>query len=564
MFKNFITPLLFGALGLFSAASANAQSVCDTFYSSGYTLTQGKLATTMPSLSRPAKGVRVKEPSFGTCLVRATDYKAEGVTKFSRNYYSRRQAFNVNNTYYITFSTDGWHLYDAASLKHLRKLSPLVANPSTPVQYNVGGDSEVVWHPTDPNFIYYLSAKGGKKLMKLDVRTNSYQVVSDFTSSLPTWASTATRAWTRWEGAPSKDARYWGLQLENSSGQRLGYFVWDLQLNKLVGSMKSSVQADHTSMSPSGRWIVLADTASGTGTWAYSPDFKTKKKLFATSGHSDLAIGANGHDYYVGIDYASSKGDVFMADLDACPAVSATVTSAPYCPRTVLFQLYNNGSSSPMHISGKAYGRPGWVLVSTYATRNSRDGSVPWYANKVFAMEMTANPRIYPIAYNRRTTSGTGDSYWSETHASTNSDMTRVIFNSNWGSSSYEDVDSYIVRLPKAALPGGTTTTTARVTGGNLTPQTGSASGMVLTSASMPVVQTASSTVIDTAPSTATTTPATWTSPGMRFVRNAVSAVQQASGTKVGISAAIWSLPSVAWLRSVFTEEEALDENKPE
>ena len=578
LFKNTYIPLLLGALGLVSAASANAQSQCDSFYPKSYTLTQGMLTTGMPSMSRPAKGTKIKEPSFGTCLTRATDHAAEGVTKFSRNYYSRRQAFNANNSYFITFSPDGWHLYDAGSLKHLRKLSPLVAKPSTPVQYNIGGDSEVVWHPTDPNSLYYLSAKGSTKIMKLDVRTNAYSVVADVASSLPSWAAGTTKMWTRWEGSPSKDARYWGFQLEGS-GKRLGFITWDLQQNKLVGSMKSSISSDHTSMSPSGRWIVIADTASGTGTWAYSPDFKQKKKLMATSGHSDLAVGANGHDYYVSIDYASSKGDVFMVDLDTCPAVAASASSAAYCPRTVLFQQYINGASSAMHISGKAFDRPGWVVVSSYGTKNSRDGSVPWYANKVFLMEMNAKPRIYPIAYTRRTNASSGDSYWSETHASASRDLTRVIFNSNWGSSSYDDVDTYIVKIPTTAFPGGTVVTppgSSRVTGGSLRPRSGGNRGMSA-SALLPTLGAATA-IVDTSASDAngstgaTPVPAedkpaastVWISPGMRMVRGLAAGVRQLSVPARHNASAIprvafLSLPSVAWMRSVMIEKGILE-----
>ncbi|HEY5971936.1 MAG TPA: hypothetical protein VIT22_08175 [Pseudoxanthomonas sp.] len=521
----------------------------------------------MPSLSRPARGVRVKEPSFGTCLVRGTDHAADVTGKFSRAYYARRQVFNADNTYFFTIG-EGWHhLYDAKTMKHLRKLSPRAVNSSLPKEYHINSDSEAQWDAKDPNSMYYLSASGGKKLMKLDVRNNSYKVVADFSNSLPSWASGATRVWAKWEGSSSKDSRYWGFQVENSSGTILGYIVWDLLLNKLAGSMQSSIQSDHTSMSPSGRWIVLASHTSGT--WAYSPDFKTKKKLMGTSGHSDLAIGANGHDHYVSIDYASSKGDVFMVDLDTCPSVAASASTAAYCPRTVLFQQYIDGSSSAMHISGKAYDRPGWVVVSAYGHKNSRDGSTPWYADKVFAMEMRANPRIYPIAYTRRTKASTGDSYWSEPHATTNRNLTQIAFNSNWGGSSYEDVDTYIVKLPVSALPGSVVTTPpTRVTGGNTPPSSRYSGATGITSSMKPTTTTAASTTA--APTTVVgdapvSSPTTWVSPGMRFVRNAVSVVQgaeaAAAGTDLYISrAAIWSLPSVAWLRSVLVDEEALRE----
>lgn len=457
---------------LLFALPAQSQEVCDTFYAPGYALSPGTRAPAMTPLSRPPRGLRVSEPEYSTCLVRATDHVADGTGKFSRAYYARRQAFNADNTYFFTLG-EGWHnLYDAKTLQHIRRLSPRAVDSSISKEFHINSDSDAQWDATDPNALYYLPSTGGTKLMKLDVRDNSFQVVADFKAHLPAWAATAKRVWSRWEGSPSADSRYWGFQVEDGYGQVLGYMVWDLVDQRLVGSMESVAQADHTSMSPSGRWIVIADTETGTGTWAYSPDFTQKKRLMATSTHSDLAIGANGHDHYVGVDYASSKGDVFMVDLDACPAVAASAETVPYCPRTVLFQLYSNGSSSALHISGKAYERPGWVVLSTYSHKNSRDGSVPWYANKVFVVEMAANPRIYPLSYTRRTSASSGDPYWSEPHATVNRDLTRIAFNSNWGGSSYEDIDTYMIALPATALPGGPVVAPpTRVTGGRQRPR---------------------------------------------------------------------------------------------
>lgn len=450
-----------------TVASAQSLGKCNSFYPSGYTLTEGKVNPPLVNMSKPAKGTVFEEPNFGTCEVRATSHATEPPSAFARNDYSRRQAFNANNTYFIVYSNDGWwHLYDANTLQHLRKLSPRVANPSTPAQYHLAGDAEPQWHPTDPNILYYLPTNGGTKLLKLDVRNNSYAVAADFANKLPAWASGARHIWTKSEGSPSADGRYWGFQVEDGDFRLLGYMVWDLQQNRLAGSMQSSSRPDHSSMSAAGRWYVTS--SDSTGTWAWSRDFKTKKKLLHKSEHSDLALGPNGEDYFVSIDYQSDKGDVFFVDIDACPGVPASASDAPSCPRTTLFPTYSNGSATALHVSGKGMKKPGWAVISTYGTSASRDGSWPWYTNKIFAVELKANPRIYPLAYTRNG----GGSYWAEPHASVSRDFTRIIFNTNWGVRG-DDIDAYIIHIPATALPGGTSRpppTSGPVTGGTLPP----------------------------------------------------------------------------------------------
>ena len=477
---------VFVAAAISGIGNARAQSVCDSFYSGNYALTEGKVNPPLASLSKPDKGVAFSEPNFKTCMVRATSHATETKTQFVRNDYSRRQAFNADNTYFIANTGDGWwHLYDAKTLKYLRKLSPKVANPSVSAEFHLAGDAEPQWDPTNPNFLYYVATNGGTKLLRLDVRNNSYAIAADFNGKLPAWGKTAAHIWTKSEGSPSADGRYWGFQVENNSFGLLGYLVWDLQQNKLVGTRQDSNRPDHSSMSASGRWFVTSDDA--TGTWAWSPDFTQKKKLHAKSEHSDLALGANGHDYYVSVDYQSNAGDVFMTDIDACPAVAASASTAPVCPRSVLFTSYINGSATALHVSGKAFSRPGWVLMGTYATSNSRDGSWPWYTNKIFAIELKANGRVYPIAYTR---ANVGE-YFAEPHATVSRDFTRILFNSNWGSSDVLDLDAYMIRLPVTALPGSVSpppTTGLPTTGGNLPPLLTTAGGSNVSSGSKPSV----------------------------------------------------------------------------
>lgn len=440
-------------------------ATCDGFYSPGFTLTEGKLNPATPALAKPAKGVRIQEPNFKTCLFRATDHRTEPSSYYLRNDYSRRQAFNANNTYFLAYSNDGsWRLYDANTLKQLRVLTP-------------GGDAEPQWHPTDPNTLYYLPTTGGTKLLKLDVRNNQSSTVVDFVGKLPTWANSATHIWTRSEGAPSANGRYWGFLVYDNSWNMLGYIVWDLQQNKLVGSRQASGSVDNGSVSASGRWFVVS---ADNGVWAWSVDFSRKILIDSMGGvHSDLGLLANGNDFFASADYQSDGGDVYFVNLDTCPTVPASATSASRCPRTVLFSMYPTGAWATLHFSAKAYDKPGWLLLSTYDSQSNR-GSVPWFDNKVMAIEVKASPKIYPLAFTRRVAPAneqgqTGaDAYWTEPHGTVNRDFTRVSFNSNWGNSSGADIDIYTIQLPAYALGGGTTPpppTRVPSTGGNLPPE---------------------------------------------------------------------------------------------
>src|SRR3546814_15126746 len=63
--------------------------------------------------------------------------------------------------------------------------------------------------------------------------------------------------------------------------------------------------------------------------------------------------------------------------------------------KTLLFPTYIDGTATAYHISGKAFSRPGWVLMSTYA----RFGAEKWLHERIMAIELKANPRIINLAH---------------------------------------------------------------------------------------------------------------------------------------------------------------------
>lgn len=395
-----------------AALAADVEQECAAAYAaSGTTLSTSQVTATVSSVVRPLKGVMQRDQEFGTCLYRATDHLLEPPTSFARNDYSRRQAFNADNTRFVVYASGGgWHLYDARTLAWVKQLG------------GISGTAEAQWHATDPNVLYYVPSKGGMKLYKLDVASNTSTVAADFTGKLP-WSGVA-RVWQKGEGSPSADGRYWCFAAETSTAGILGVFTYDLQAQAVVGSKSLSVNPNWVSMSPSGRHCVVA------GTTAYNATFTSSRTLLSGSQHSDLALGADGHDYFVFINQAVD-GYVTMIDID---------TGAS----TRLIPTWINGTSTSGHLSAKAFSRPGWVLYSTFNSKNGQQ----WVSERLMAIEMKANPKIINLARHHSFYNG----YWTQPHATVSRDFSRVVFNSNWGSTSDMDVDTYLARLPDDAF----------------------------------------------------------------------------------------------------------------
>ncbi|WP_444995796.1 Ig-like domain-containing protein [Aliikangiella sp. IMCC44359] len=402
-------------------------SICADFYTESYQLVTGLNSTKVTSSVKPRKGVELKDPVFNTCVVRMTDHQNENPNGFARAEYSRKQAFNANDTLLLALANDGfWHIYDANSGAYLKKLN----GPAS--------DADLRWDSSNPDLMYYTGTYGSMKVYELTVSSNTSRLIGNFTNRLP-W-SNAARAWTKAEGTSSADGRYWGMQVETENHQGLGLMVWDKDKDIIVGTWDFSDNGvgrpDHTSMSPSGEYIVASWDGNNFGTTAFSRDFSKQVKLHSKSEHSDLALLPNGNDAYVAVDYQSNAGDVFMVEIQTGV-------------RTLLFESYIKGSATAFHFSGKAYKNPGWALVSTYGGSATNDGSAVWMHDKVFAVELKANPRILQIAHHHSKENG----YWTEPHATVNQDFTRVVFNSNWEIDSDTNIDIYQVKLPEGAVP---------------------------------------------------------------------------------------------------------------
>lgn len=376
----------------------------------------------IPHLPRPSKGDVHSDPVYGNCVMRVTDHAKEPPVGFARHDYSRRQAFNADGSRVLIAAHDGaWHLYDAKTMAWQEQLD------------DPAGDAEIHWHPTNPDLLYFQPTNGvGMVLYSLDVSSGRRRTVAEFGDRLKAIWPTANTAWTKAEGAPSADGRYWCFMVDDPEWKSLGVFTWDMQTDTILGTRPThGDRPDHVSMSPSGSHCVVSSDTKGVGTKAWTRDFRHAVPLHHKSEHSDLAIDARGRDVYVSIDYQSSGGDIFMVDVDSGK-------------RTTLFSTYLDNSTTAVHFSGRAFKRPGWVLMSTYAA----DGKREWLHEKIMAVSLEPRPQVKGLAYHH----GSFNGYWTEPQATVNPDFTRVLFNSNWGSKSDMDVDNYMVVLPDNAL----------------------------------------------------------------------------------------------------------------
>lgn len=393
---------------------------------------------------------------YGSPIARVTDnvkWVSEG-KKRRRNDYSRRQAFNSDNTLFLMYQSDGyWYLHDAATGAQVGDYLPGLA-----------GDAEPIWSTTDPNTLWYIPNNGwGMQLHQMNVATRTTVRTWDLASRIQAIWPSAQICSTKSEGAPSLDGRYWCWQVETSSFTILGVITFDAVEDQILGHIDCgpTERPDHTSMSPSGKWAVVSWAGQEhLGTRAYTQDMKSPHPasqegnpyitLHKQSEHSDMALLPGGDDAFVFCDYQSPNGDLVFTNMKTGV-------------RTPLLALYHNGSGTAYHISGRCYKAPGYVVVSTYGEYKDRNPDGPrlrnapemrWYHRKIFVVSLEANPKFWEVCFadsDYQKAWGTS-AYWAEPHATTNNDLTRILFNSVQGSSNWEDVETYMVALHPEAI----------------------------------------------------------------------------------------------------------------
>lgn len=388
-----------------------------------------------PPLPEPPARRPFRDPVFQTCLVRLTDRTADlaagDKSRGLKNEYSRVQAFNADESLILIRGLAAtWYLYDGRTLQRVRRL-------------RFEGTVDPRWDASDPAILYFID---GARLHSYDVRNDRQKLLRDFANDVR--GQKLAAVWTRSEGSPSRDGRYWGLMAEDERWIPVAFLVYDrvadrvLSVRDMRGVPGIEEDVDHVGMSPLGTYFVAAfdracergrpgSDARPCGLMIYDRTLGNGRSLRRIIGHYDLALDAAGREVVVYQDIDTDE--IAMLDL-----ASGQVTP--------LQRIDFSHGEIGLHFSGQGTGRPGWVLVSTH------DGSMAsrtWMDDQVFALELKAGGRVVRLAHTRSLVNAKMEhDYWAEPHATANRDFTRILFTTNWGRSGTEQVETMLIDLP--------------------------------------------------------------------------------------------------------------------
>ena len=386
-----------------------------------------------PSLREPPARVPFRDPVFGTCLVRVTDrttdLSPDDTSAGLKNEYSRVQSFNADGSRLLVRGIDGtWYLYDAHTLQPLGEL-PLGVEPR--------------WDAADPDLLYFSDET---RLMAYNVRTGQQTLVHEFADDFP--GQVLAAVWTRYEGRPSADSRYWGLMAEGEDWETVAFLVYDRQTDQVIakrdmrGVPGVEEGIDHVTISPLGDYFIASfdrycedgqpgDDANPCGLMVYDRDLTNGRSLLRIIGHHDLALDAEGREVIIFQDI--DEDNISMLDL-------ATGEVTPLWP------IDFGHTAIGLHFSGCAFRRPGWALVSTH---DGDPGAYTWMDDQVFALELKQSGRVLRLAHTHSLVDENQEhDYWAEPHASVSQDFTRIVFTTNWGRSGTGEVEMFMIALP--------------------------------------------------------------------------------------------------------------------
>ena len=375
------------------------------------------------------------DPTFDTCVVRATDrdtdMSADDISTGLGNEYARVQSFNSDGTRLLVRGTDGsWYLYNAQTLQPIAQL-PLEVDPR--------------WDANNPELIYY---SADTCLISYNVQTEQNVVLHEFSDDFP--GQILTAVWMRYEGRPSRDTRYWGLMAQDENWDTVAFLVYDRQTDVVTIRDMSSISEvadgiDHVTISPLGDYFIasfdhycdpgqLGTDANPCGMMVYDSDLTNGRGLLRIVGHYDPVLDAQGREVVIFQDIDTDY--ISMLDLE-----TGTVTP--------LWEIDYSYTGIGFHFSGLAYDAPGWAVVSTHD-----DDPVihTWMDDQVFLVELKANGRVVRLAHTHSIVDESQPSeyyYWAEPHASTNPDLTRIVFTTNWGRYDTGEVEMYMIALPQ-------------------------------------------------------------------------------------------------------------------
>ncbi|GAG22462.1 unnamed protein product, partial [marine sediment metagenome] len=257
------------------------ESLCDGYQPT--MITDLEIRQIIPLEEPPAKN-EFLDPVFDTCLVRVTDHSEiinpDEQTQGLKNEYSRVQSFNADGSLILVMSTTGnWYVYDGLTLDFLGQL-PISLEPR--------------WDAEDPDLLYFIEETA---LMSHRLSTGSTEIVHEFSDDFPD--NRISAVWTRFEGRPTQDTRYWGLMAEDEDWMPIALLIYDLEVDQVISmrEIDNEKDIDSVTISPLGNYLLafhddycevsqLGDEANPCGLMVYDRSLQNGRGLLRIVGHS--------------------------------------------------------------------------------------------------------------------------------------------------------------------------------------------------------------------------------------------------------------------------------------
>jgi len=371
----------------------------------------------LPVARKPAYLSTYKDPAFGTRVTRITGNPGVEIPKVdgkwaevARHHYSKDAAWNCDQSLLLLS-------------RHRGRPGRLFLDGNTYVSLfgrHRSPGAEIRWHPKRPDIMIYVK---DNVIGYWDVRKNTTQIIATF----PGYAEFKIGPH---EGNLSHDGKL--IVIDGKRGQDRIAFAYDIgRKQKHPDLVLNDVMVDWVSISASGKFIVLNGEIDGGDDQTQIYDLATNKigKLWVARGrpsHYDLTVDENGDEVAVGVCKSKpDEGRVIKRRLRDGKVTVLTLGG------------YAN------HTSTRNVDRPGWAYV-TYQYRGSNAKWLP-YRDEVVAVKLDGSMTVERIAHLH----SNKIDYVTEAHAVPSPDGKRVLWASNWGSTSGRPISVYVADTRK-------------------------------------------------------------------------------------------------------------------
>lgn len=366
----------------------------------------------MPTVPKPAKGVPFTDPTSGARVVRITDVAVDFPGKtVLKPAYSTVAAWNADESRLILYRAGGGHLlYDGKTYAFIKVLD---IDPADIEHF--------YWSSTDPDVLYYpwayeASGVSKREIVRYHVSTGQKETLY----AIPNSGQQNGCYRVDFGGDPVYGD--WGNSLFGLRARCAGdkAFVWSVAAGETP-----RVNGDAPQVSPSGTKYVL------NGNLYTSAGALIRKMQLDTIEHGDMARLANGQDVWASVQFDGPKGSGTLLTENLDTGATATVIGQ------------SNGYGYPptgTHISGHAFGAPGWVAVSVTGSINGK----PLLSQSLLLVDLNTGKAYFAGHHHSRGGDGP-QGYWAEPHVNISPSGTRLLFGSDWGGPT---VDAYVIELP--------------------------------------------------------------------------------------------------------------------